>query len=117
MSPQHCLDFSHLTLSSMVSLAVADLNVFASPYIEGELAEKLGLKDLHKDQTFLTVENYVTMKEYIWFYDLSGKGGVGKSSVTTQLALTLSLAGYSAGFLDVDLTGNVPTFSVLMGVP
>ncbi|KAF4914915.1 Cytosolic Fe-S cluster assembly factor CFD1 [Colletotrichum viniferum] len=36
---------------------------------------------------------------------LSGKGGVGKSSVTTQLALSLSLAGFSVGVLDVDLTG------------
>ncbi|PHH92163.1 hypothetical protein CDD83_8646 [Cordyceps sp. RAO-2017] len=36
---------------------------------------------------------------------LSGKGGVGKSSVTTQLALSLSLAGQSVGILDVDLTG------------
>ena len=26
---------------------------------------------------------------------LSGKGGVGKSSITTQLALTLSLQGHS----------------------
>ncbi|EGY23533.1 cytosolic Fe-S cluster assembling factor cfd-1 [Verticillium dahliae VdLs.17] len=36
---------------------------------------------------------------------LSGKGGVGKSSVTTQLALSLTLAGHSVGVLDVDLTG------------
>ncbi|KAK9439800.1 cytosolic Fe-S cluster assembling factor cfd1 [Metarhizium brunneum] len=36
---------------------------------------------------------------------LSGKGGVGKSSVTTQLALSLSQAGHSVGILDVDLTG------------
>ncbi|KAK4114731.1 P-loop containing nucleoside triphosphate hydrolase protein [Canariomyces notabilis] len=36
---------------------------------------------------------------------LSGKGGVGKSSITTQLALSLSLAGHSVGVLDVDLTG------------
>ncbi|RYO73750.1 hypothetical protein DL766_000574 [Monosporascus sp. MC13-8B] len=36
---------------------------------------------------------------------LSGKGGVGKSSVTTQLALSLSLAGHPVGVLDVDLTG------------
>lgn len=42
---------------------------------------------------------------------LSGKGGVGKSSVTTQLALTLSLEGYSVGVLDVDLTGpSIPRF-------
>ncbi|KAF5017468.1 hypothetical protein F66182_10598, partial [Fusarium sp. NRRL 66182] len=36
---------------------------------------------------------------------LSGKGGVGKSSVTTQLALSLASAGHSVGILDVDLTG------------
>lgn len=42
---------------------------------------------------------------------LSGKGGVGKSSITTQLALTLSLQGHSVGVLDVDLTGpNIPRF-------
>lgn len=42
---------------------------------------------------------------------LSGKGGVGKSSVTTQLALTLSLQGHSVGVLDVDLTGpSLPRF-------
>ena len=42
---------------------------------------------------------------------LSGKGGVGKSSVTTQLALSLSLQGSSVGVLDVDLTGpSIPRF-------
>lgn len=36
---------------------------------------------------------------------LSGKGGVGKSSVTLQLALSLSQQGYNTGILDIDLTG------------
>ena len=36
---------------------------------------------------------------------LSGKGGVGKSSVTVQLALTLSQQGHNVGILDIDLTG------------
>ncbi|QLG73761.1 hypothetical protein HG535_0F02720 [Zygotorulaspora mrakii] len=36
---------------------------------------------------------------------LSGKGGVGKSSVTTQTALTLFSMGYKVGVLDIDLTG------------
>ncbi|KAL8902886.1 MAG: hypothetical protein Q9207_004314 [Kuettlingeria erythrocarpa] len=45
---------------------------------------------------------------------LSGKGGVGKSSVTTQLALSLSLAGHSVGVLDVDLTG--PSIPRLLGL-
>ncbi|PWW79350.1 P-loop containing nucleoside triphosphate hydrolase protein [Tuber magnatum] len=40
---------------------------------------------------------------------LSGKGGVGKSSVTVQLALTLARAGKKVGVLDIDLTGpNIP---------
>ena len=40
---------------------------------------------------------------------LSGKGGVGKSSVTVQLALSLARRGHSVGVLDVDLTGpNIP---------
>ncbi|KAH3663417.1 hypothetical protein WICMUC_005943 [Wickerhamomyces mucosus] len=36
---------------------------------------------------------------------LSGKGGVGKSSVTTQLSLSLALQGAKVGVLDIDLTG------------
>ncbi|QPG74425.1 cytosolic Fe-S cluster assembly factor cfd1 [Brettanomyces nanus] len=36
---------------------------------------------------------------------LSGKGGVGKSSVTTQLALSLLNKGFKVGVLDIDLTG------------
>ncbi|KAL8855674.1 MAG: hypothetical protein Q9178_007685 [Gyalolechia marmorata] len=45
---------------------------------------------------------------------LSGKGGVGKSSITTQLALSLSLAGRSVGILDIDLTG--PSIPRLLGI-
>ncbi|OJJ48497.1 hypothetical protein ASPZODRAFT_62584 [Penicilliopsis zonata CBS 506.65] len=44
---------------------------------------------------------------------LSGKGGVGKSSVTLQLALALSLQGKSVGILDIDLTG--PSMPRLVG--
>ncbi|XP_076007903.1 cytosolic Fe-S cluster assembly factor nubp2 [Genypterus blacodes] len=36
---------------------------------------------------------------------LSGKGGVGKSTVTTELALALRHAGKRVGILDVDLCG------------
>ncbi|OBA28363.1 P-loop containing nucleoside triphosphate hydrolase protein [Hanseniaspora valbyensis NRRL Y-1626] len=43
---------------------------------------------------------------------LSGKGGVGKSSVTTQLALSLSsINNNKVGVLDIDLTGpSIPRF-------
>lgn len=36
---------------------------------------------------------------------MSGKGGVGKSAVTSQLALALARRGDSAGILDADLNG------------
>jgi len=40
---------------------------------------------------------------------LSGKGGVGKSTVATGLALCLARRGMSVGLMDIDITGpNVP---------
>ncbi|KAK2807111.1 cytosolic Fe-S cluster assembly factor cfd1 [Onygenales sp. PD_10] len=45
---------------------------------------------------------------------LSGKGGVGKSSTTLQLALALTLRGKSVGILDIDLTG--PSIPRLVGL-
>ena len=45
---------------------------------------------------------------------LSGKGGVGKSSVTTQLALSLVHKGHKVGILDIDLTG--PSIPRMLGL-
>jgi len=45
---------------------------------------------------------------------MSGKGGVGKSTVTGLVATTLRNAGYSVGVLDADITG--PSIPKLFGV-
>ena len=45
---------------------------------------------------------------------LSGKGGVGKSSVAANLAVALSLQGKKTGLLDVDLHG--PSIPTLLGI-
>ena len=47
---------------------------------------------------------------------LSGKGGVGKSTVSTGLALSLAQQGHRVGILDIDITGpNVPKMMGLDG--
>lgn len=45
---------------------------------------------------------------------LSGKGGVGKSTVTSLLAIELARAGYKVGILDGDITG--PSIPKLFGL-
>lgn len=55
---------------------------------------------------FSTIKNVVAI--------MSGKGGVGKSSVTSLLAVELNNRGYKVGVLDGDITG--PSIPKLFGL-
>jgi len=48
---------------------------------------------------------------------VSGKGGVGKSTVTALLAVELAKRGFEVGILDADLTGaSIPYLFGLQGL-
>ena len=55
-------------------------------------------------QSFLVEQNkFSDIKNVIGV--VSGKGGVGKSFVTSSLAVSMAKAGYKVGILDADITG------------
>lgn len=59
------------------------------------------LRSLGREETLSKIKHKIVV--------LSGKGGVGKSSVAVNLAVSLGLAGSGVGILDVDIHGpSVP---------
>ena len=70
-------------------------------------SQKCDIKDLRENPN-----KYSSIKKIIGI--VSGKGGVGKSFVTSLLATTLSNEGYSVGILDADITG--PSIPKMFGL-
>ena len=65
-------------------------------------------------QATCTIENNPNNKIKNIIGIMSGKGGVGKSTVTSLIAKKLNKEGYKVGILDADITG--PSIPRLMGL-
>jgi ATP-binding protein involved in chromosome partitioning len=65
-----------------------------------------------KEQDLRLKENLSKIKNVVMV--MSGKGGVGKTTVAVNLAYALSMAGKSVGILDVDLHG--PNIAKMLGI-
>jgi Mrp family chromosome partitioning ATPase len=68
--------------------------------------------DAHAERAEAVKERMTQIKHKVIV--LSGKGGVGKSTVAVNLAMSLALSGKQVGLLDVDLHG--PTVPQLLGL-
>ena len=72
--------------------------------------------EIRVQQNKKIIENLSRIKRKIAV--LSGKGGVGKSTIAVNLAVYLAEKGFKVGLLDVDLHGpSVPTILGIKGFP
>ena len=74
----------------------------------GQCDEKL--KQEHEDRLLRETLSAIRHKVFV----LSGKGGVGKSTVAVNLAAALAARGYETGILDIDIHG--PNVSKMFGI-
>ncbi len=83
------------------------------PKIGGlEMKEKKDFKDARQIQDEEIKKKLSRIKNKIMV--MSGKGGVGKSSVSAYLSVLLSKKGYKVGLMDIDLHG--PSIPRLLGL-
>lgn len=68
------------------------------------------VKQEHEDRLLRETLQAIRHKVFV----LSGKGGVGKSTVAVNLAASLAARGYETGILDIDIHG--PNVSKMLGI-
>ena len=96
-------------IRSVVRSAETAINTYISPEVEvkGNIAVKYRKPVAEKPATPLPgVKNIIGIS--------SGKGGVGKSTVAANIAISLAAKGYKVGLLDADIFG--PSMPKMFGV-
>ncbi len=79
---------------------------------KGEGQDKKSASTLLQDQLISSALEKIHYKIFV----MSGKGGVGKSSVAVNIAAALSIQGFRVGLMDVDIHGpSVPRLLGLSG--